>query len=232
VGILILARHGRSTANSKGVLAGRMPGVHLDDHGIAQAQAAGRRLVGIEVAAVASSPLDRCKETAKHITAQLSPRPPVRSDRRFTEVDYGDWTGLTLKKLAKEPLWGTVQRHPSAARFPEGESMGEMWSRATDAARTFVAGLTAGEGAVPIGLVVSHGDLIKAILADALGMHLDAFQRIVVDPGSLSVIRYTTERPYVIALNTHEGPMAELLRPWTTAHGPSSGATVGGSTGR
>lgn len=227
--IVVLARHGRSTANSEGVLAGRMPDVHLDETGVEQAKAAGRRLAGVDVAAVATSPMERCRETARHLRLEIASRPPVRVDRRFSEVDYGDWTGKKLTSLAKESLWGVVQRHPSAAAFPGGESMAGMAARAAAAGRAFAATLDE-QGPGAVGVAVSHGDVIKAILADALGMHLDLFQRIVVDPGSLSIVSYTAERPYVLAVNTHAGDLAEVLRPHRSKKGPRS--PVGGSTGR
>ena len=190
---VILARHGRTAANATGVLAGRTKGVHLDDAGIAQSQAAAERIAGLELAAVVTSPLERCRET----TRILAPGRRAISDRRLLECDYGDWTGQELKKLAKEKLWRTVQTQPSGARFPDGESLPEMSARAVAAIRDRDAAVEAESGENAVWLAVSHGDVLKAILADALGMHLDAFQRIVVDPASLSVVRYTPHRAFV-----------------------------------
>src|SRR3954453_8078387 len=119
---VILARHGRTSANSGGVLAGRTKGVHLDEHGVAQARAAAERLAGLPLAAVVTSPLERCRETAK----LMAPGLRAISDRRLLECDYGEWTGQEIKRLAKDKLWRTVQAQPSAARFPEGESLQEM----------------------------------------------------------------------------------------------------------
>jgi probable phosphomutase (TIGR03848 family) len=230
---LILARHGRTTANATGVLAGRSKGVHLDDHGIEQARAAGARLVGLPLAAVVSSPLERCRETAKELVAGLDPLPRVLTDRGLVECDYGDWTGRELRTLAKEPLWKTVQSHPSAAEFPAGESMAEMSSRAIAAARRWDARVGAEHGPDAVWLAISHGDVIKAILADALGIHLDAFQRIMVDPASMSVVRYTPLRPFVVTMNTHEGSLAHLRPPTRKrrTRKVSSDAAVGGGAG-
>jgi len=131
---LILARHGRTTANATGVLAGRSKGVHLDDKGVEQARAAAERLAGVPLAAVVSSPLERCRETSREIARRQEPVSKVRTDRGLVECDYGSWTGRELKTLAKEPMWRTVQSHPSAAVFPDGETMADMSARgvATD----------------------------------------------------------------------------------------------------
>ncbi len=142
-------------------------------------------------------------------------RPPSRAqtDRGLTECDYGEWQGRALKDLAKEKLWATVQAQPSAATFPGGESMVAMQARAVSAVRRRDALVEAEHGAGAVWLAVSHGDVIKSILADALGMHLDLFQRLHVDPASVSIIRYTATRPYVLATNTHAGDLSWLAPP-------------------
>ncbi len=206
---VILARHGRTSANASGVLAGRSRGVHLDDRGKEQATAAGDRLVGLSLAAVVTSPMERCRETAK----LLAPDAKVVAERRLTECDYGSWTGRPLKELGKEPLWRSVQAHPAGVVFPDGEPMAEMSRRGVAAVRDWDARLAAEHGPDAIWVAVSHGDVIKAILADALGMHLDAFQRIVVDPASLSVVRYTALRPFVVSVNSSSGSLAHLKPP-------------------
>ena len=226
---VILARHGRTSANAGGLLAGRTKGVHLDDAGTAQAQAAGDRLAGLELAAVVTSPLERCRQTAR----LLAPDAGVISDRRLLECDYGEWTGRELKHLAKEKLWRTVQAQPSGVRFPGGESLPEMSARAVAAVRDRDAALGESVGDHAVWLAVSHGDIIKAVLADALGMHLDAFQRIVVDPGSLSVVRYTPERAFVVTMNSHSGSLAHLAgKPSRRRRRATAGdAVVGGGAG-
>ena len=224
---VILARHGRTAANATGVLAGRSKGIHLDDTGTAQARAAAERLAGLDLALVVSSPLERCRETAR----LLAPRTRAVSDRRLLECDYGDWTGQELKRLSKDKLWRTVQAQPSAARFPGGESLQEMSARAVAAVRDRDAAVAAESGDHAVWVAVSHGDVIKAILADALGMHLDAFQRIAVDPGSLSVVRYTPHRAFVLTMNSGAGSLAHLAAKPRKRRTRSSDAVVGGGAG-
>jgi probable phosphomutase (TIGR03848 family) len=204
---VLLVRHGRTTANATGMLAGRTPGVRLDERGLAQAKSAGERLASVQLARIVTSPLERCRETASALRSKAHPKP--MADRALTECDYGDWQGQSLKTLAKEKLWATVQGQPSAATFPGGESMPAMMARAAAACRRHDAELADDD----VWLAVSHGDVIKAVLADALGLHLDLFQRIQVDPASISIVRYTSARPYVLALNTHAGDLGWLTPP-------------------
>jgi probable phosphomutase (TIGR03848 family) len=230
---LILARHGRTTANATGVLAGRSKGVHLDDKGVEQARAAAERLAGVPLAAVVSSPLERCRETSREIARRQEPVSKVRTDRGLVECDYGSWTGRELTTLAKEPMWRTVQSHPSAAVFPDGETMADMSARGVATVRRWDARVEAEHGADAVWVAVSHGDVIKAILADALGIHLDAFQRIMVDPASLSVVRYTPLRPFVVSMNTVAGDLSSLKPPARKRRSrrASSDAAVGGGAG-
>lgn len=227
---LILVRHGRTTANASGLLAGRTPGVRLDETGERQAERAAARIAAVPVVAVVTSPQERCKQTARAVTdAQRAAGRGLRArtERGLAECDYGDWQGRTLKELAQEPLWRTVQRQPSAAAFPGGESMVTMQHRAVAAVRRHDAAIAAEHGAGAVWVAVSHGDIIKAVLADALGMHLDLFQRLHVDPASVSVIRYTEDRPFVLASNTHDGDLSWLA----AAEERSSDAAVGGGAG-
>lgn len=196
---VILVRHGRTTANVDGVLAGWSPGVHLDDTGTAQAGALAERLRAVPLTHVVASPLERTLQTARPIAKGRGLK--ISRDRRLGECDYGDWTGRKLQKLAKDPLWPRVQAHPSAMVFPGGESMLQAQTRSVLACREWAARSHDVAGDQAVVAIVSHGDIIKSILADALGMHLDAFQRIVVDPGSVSVIRYTALRPFVERTN-------------------------------
>lgn len=218
---VILLRHGRTTANGSGILAGHQP-VELDEAGRAQAVAVGERLRGatIPLATVVSSPLLRCRQT---VEAAL-PGATVHEEGRLVECDYGDWSGRELKALAKQPLWQVVQAHPSAAVFPGGEAMADMAQRAVAAVRDWDARVTAEHGPDALWLACSHGDVIKAILADALGLHLDQFQRIQADPASLTVIRYTETRPFVLRLNDNGGKVDDLL----AKSGEDSDAPVGG----
>ncbi len=221
---VVLLRHGRSTANTAGVLAGRSPGVLLDDAGREQAEAVAARLAGISLDALVSSPMERCQQTLVPLAAATGL--PVRTEARLAEVDYGDWTGRALKDLGSEPLWRTVQAHPSAAVFPGGEGLAAVGVRAVAAIRDLVAEL----GPDAVVLVCSHGDVIKAVLADALGLHLDGFQRIVVAPASLSVVRYTPLRPFVERVND-SGELGSL-RPPTPPEPSADPSTDSDSTGR
>ena len=214
---VILVRHGRTSANVSGVLAGRTSGVRLDETGVTQVGRTAARLAPVPLARVVSSPLERCRQTAQAIARaqQTTPANRIRvvSDKGLTECDYGDWQGRPLKELAKEPLWKVVQTQPSAVTFPGGESLATMQARVVDAVRRRDAAIEAEHGPGAVWVAVSHGDLVKAVLADALGMHLDLFQRIHVDPASVSIVRYTAARPFVLATNTHDGDLSWLVPP-------------------
>jgi probable phosphomutase (TIGR03848 family) len=234
VATVLLVRHGL-TAMTGPVLAGHTPGVHLDERGRAQAAAVAERLRPVPLAAVVSSPLERCAETAAEVVAGRDGL-EVRTEPRLAEVRYGDWTGRPLKELAKQPLWKVVQQHPAAAVFPgpEGEGLAETQARAVAAVREWDASVTASAGPEAVWLACSHGDVIKALLADALGAHLDLFQRIVVDPCSVSVVRYTETRPFVLRMNDTGGDVAGLVPPRRRARrrrAPSGDAAVGGGAG-
>ncbi len=229
--LVLLVRHGRTAANATGTLAGWTPGVALDDKGREQAQALAVRLASVSLDAVVTSPLERCQETAEALLNERDlSRTPRHVDPQLGECHYGDWTGRELKALTKEPLWKAVQAHPSSVTFPGGESMRAMQTRAVDAIR----GWSAEFGDHATWAAVSHGDVIKAIVADALGLHLDQFQRIQIDPCSLTVIRYTELRPFVVRLNDTGGSV-DSLRPVPKRRGrrakASSDAAVGGGAG-
>jgi probable phosphomutase (TIGR03848 family) len=231
---VILVRHGRSTANADGVLAGWSPGVALDDIGRDQATALAARLSGLPLAAVVSSPLRRCRETVRPLL-DARPEIPFHTDERVGECRYGDWTGHKLGELTDEPLWTTVQRHPSAAVFPgpEGESIRAMQARAVDAVREWNERIEAQHGPDALYVLCSHGDIIKSLAADALGTHLDMFQRIAVDPSSITVLRYTPHRPFLLRLGD-TGDLTGLLprpKPEGEAGGAEEDAVVGGGTG-
>lgn len=226
---VILVRHGRSTANSAGVLAGRAEGVNLDATGLAQARAVGARLAPVPLRLAVSSPLERCLQTADAVLAPQEAPVPLEIDARITECDYGTWQGRQISDLVQEPLWRTVQEHPSHALFPSGESLRAMAARAVDGIRTLDARVDGEHGADAVWVAVSHGDVIKAVLADAHGTHLDHFQRIIVDPASVSIIRFTAAGPYVVASNTHGGDLSWLNSP---GRGGSTATVVpGGGAG-
>jgi probable phosphomutase (TIGR03848 family) len=227
---VILLRHGRSTSNVAHTLAGRSTGVELDEKGQVQARGVVDRLGAVTVQAIITSPLLRCKQTVAPLAAALNLTPTVED--RLVEVDYGDWTGREIKELLSEPLWKVVQQQPSAARFPGGEGLAQVQARAVAAVREHDRRLSEEHGGDCVWVACTHGDVIKSVLADALGTHLDAFQRIVADPASMSVVRYTELRPFVVHMN-HTGPdLSSVLSagPPAKPGGAASDAPVGGTT--
>jgi probable phosphomutase (TIGR03848 family) len=232
---VLLVRHGRTSANRSGILAGRSSGVELDAVGATQVADVGEQIVGVPLRALVSSPLRRCRQTSQALLAAREDGLTMTVEQGLTECGYGDWTGKSLRDLSKEKLWQTVQTQPSAVRFPGGESMSEMSARAVGAIRRWDERIAAEHGDDAVWVAVSHGDPIKAILADALGMHLDAFQRIMVDPASISIIRYTASRPYVVTSNSTTRDLAKVfaLPPKKTRRRstPKDDAAVGGGLG-
>ncbi len=230
--LVLVVRHGLTAATGT-ALSGRTPGISLDDRGQAQAEAIAERLAQVRVDAIISSPLERCAQTAAAIAGKQSDCGEVTVDERLIEVGYGDWTGQPLRKLSREPLWRVVQAHPSAVTFPGpgGENLPDIQRRAVAAIRDWNARL----GPEAVYLICSHADVIKAILADSLGLHLDLYQRIQIDPCSLSVIRYTPLRPFVERMNDTGGSVRALIRKdKTTAGSPAlrpGDAPVGGGAG-
>ncbi|SOJ55832.1 Phosphoserine phosphatase 1 [Mycobacterium simulans] len=233
---VLLLRHGRSTSNTAGILAGRSEGVDLDDKGRAQATGLIDRIGTLPIRAVVTSPLLRCRRTVEPLADALCLAPVIED--RLAEVDYGEWTGRKIGDLVNEPLWKVVQAHPSAAVFPGGEGLAQVQTRAVAAVRDHDRRLADQHGGDVLWLACTHGDVIKALIADAYGMHLDGFQRVTADPGSISVIRYTQLRPFVVHVN-HTGlrlsaglaaapPQQEKGQ--EKAQVPSSDAVVGGST--
>lgn len=223
---VILVRHGRSTANADGLLAGRADGVGLDQIGRDQAAQTGERLAAVPLVGVVSSPLERCQQTAQFILDRQAGTPHAPVDPDLTECDYGQWQGRMLSDLATEELWSVVQSQPSAVVFPGGESMAAMQARSVAAIRRRDAAFEAEYGAEAAWVAVSHGDIIKSILADALGMHLDLFQRINVGPASVSIVRYGASRPSVLATNTDAGDLS-----WLAHTVQADDAPVGGGAG-
>jgi probable phosphoglycerate mutase len=230
--LVLVVRHGLTAATGN-ALSGRTPGIPLDDRGRAQAAAIAARLSQVRLDAIISSPLERCAQTATAIAGQQTTCDEVTIDDRLIEVGYGDWTGQSLRKLAREPLWRVVQAHPSAVTFPGpgGETLPDIQRRAVTAIRDWNGRL----GHEAVYLICSHADVIKAILADSLGLHLDLYQRIQIDPCSLSVIRYTPLRPFVERMNDTGGSVTSLIRKDKAAAGVPAlqpgDAPVGGGAG-
>ncbi|MGO9353167.1 MAG: histidine phosphatase family protein, partial [Mycobacterium sp.] len=207
---VILLRHGRSTSNTAGVLAGRSEGVDLDDKGREQAAGLIDRIGELPIRAVVSSPMLRCRRTVEPLAEALCLEPLI--DDRFSEVDYGEWTGRKIGELAKEPLWSVVQAHPSAAVFPGGEGLAQVQARAVAAVREHDRRLAQEHGGDVLWLACTHGDVIKSVIADAYGIHLDGFQRVTADPASVSVVRYTPLRPFVLHVNHTGARLSAALR--------------------
>ena len=224
---VILLRHGRSVSNTAHTLAGRSEGVELDAKGVSQADALVERLAGLPITALVRSPLLRCRLTLEPLAAALGLEPLI--DERLSEVDYGQWTGRQLGELVKEPLWTVVQQQPSAAVFPDGEGLAQVQARAVAAVRDHDRRLADEHGADVLWVACTHGDVIKSVVADALGAHLDSFQRITADPASMSVIRYTPARPFVVHVNHTGAELASALRT-PPPGGEVTDAVVGGST--
>lgn len=227
--LVVLIRHAHSVANGSGILAGRTEGIHLSPAGKKQARELARRLGDIPIKSLRSSPLERCEETIapwlKKAIAK-NPKLALQMDSDLSEVDYGHWTGRKLRALSKEPLWETVQEQPSKVTFPEGESLSAVQDRAMTA---LYKGLDKrGRGHV---ILVSHGDVLKSIIASALNMHLDEFQRIVVDPASISILDYSSSKPRLVLMNDSRAnlnPELFLAQPKRLLVGGGAGHTSKG----
>ena len=207
---LVLIRHAHSEANAAGILSGRLPNVHLSEKGLKQSEDLALRLGNFQVSNLRISPMERCFETiAPWINSIVLPNNPKFSpiiDQELTEVDYGSWSGKNLAVLSKNRLWKTVQESPSRMYFPNGEGIAQMQSRAMKSAHESISTKSKGSA-----VIVSHGDVIKSIVASALGMHLDEFQRIVIDPASVSILDYSTIKPRVLLLNDSRSVITELV---------------------
>ncbi|GAB3450744.1 histidine phosphatase family protein [Phycicoccus ginsengisoli] len=227
---VILVRHGHSTSNGDGTLAGRTPGIHLSDRGREQVARLAERFAGTEPARLVTSPLERCRETAEAIAAVVGADVVVEED--LQECAYGAWTGRRLAELAKEPLWSTVQDDPASARFPDddryaAESLAQMSDRVVRAVQRHDAEVREANGDNALWVAVTHGDLVKAVLAEATGAGLGRFQRYTADPASVSVVRYGGRHTFLLAAND----LAPDLSRFRTEEAPAADAAVGGGAG-
>lgn len=208
---LVLIRHAHSQSNASGVLSGRLPNIHLSEKGIKQSQQLSERLGNFAVAQLRVSPMERCFETISpwlnDVVLKNSPDFEPIIDPSLNEVDYGHWSGKKLISLARKKEWRTVQESPSRMYFPGGEGIAQMQSRAMSVVHE-LAKLPDSKTAV----IVSHGDVIKSIVASALGTHLDEFQRIIIDPASVSVLDYSGIKPRVLLLNDTRAVVTDLLQ--------------------
>jgi probable phosphoglycerate mutase len=201
-----LIRHAHSTANAAGVLSGQLPNVHLSNSGQEQAERLAERLGKLTIAEVQLSPMDRCSETLAPWLAKYGKSVTVISQPNLVEVDYGNWSGKKLATLSRTKLWRKVQGQPSAVTFPQGESLAQMQVRAMKTVHDFF------ESNLELTIMVSHGDVIKSIVASSLGMHLDDFQRIVIDPASITILESSGGSIRLTRLNDSDSSVSELLQ--------------------
>jgi probable phosphomutase (TIGR03848 family) len=207
---IILVRHSRSTANTAGVLAGQAPGISLDEVGQNQAQGLIARIGDVEISRTISSPLQRCIETISP-WHQSHGKSAIEIDDNFIESNYGSWTGQNLSDLAKEPLWKEVQKQPSKVTFPNGESFQEMFSRVSEGLDKVIENLGDEDNVI----IVSHGDIIKLAIAKVLDLPIDNFQKLVIDPASISIVKVEKDgdlkRTALISMNESGTPLTKLL---------------------
>ena len=204
---ILLIRHAHSTANERGILAGRTKGVVLTEHGTQQAIQLAQRLVNVPIAKIHISPLERCHLTINPLLKKIpvKSRPKIVISEDLSEVDYGKWTGKKLSALYREKLWKVVQDRPSAMYFPNGEGLAEVQARAMRAVH-------AAARETGLQIIVSHGDVIKSIVAAVLGTHIDNFQKIIIDPASITVLDYDGRDFRILTLNNTDNPIAELAK--------------------
>lgn len=200
---IYLVRHA-VTSHTGSKLTGWMEGVHLTEEGRSQAEGTADLLADVPFKAIYSSPIDRTIETARIIA--LRHKLDVKINEQIGEVRYGKWTNRSLKSLVRTKLWATIQRWPSAVRFPEGETLREVQARAVDG----IEQLRETHPRDPI-CCVSHGDTIKLIVAHYLGVHIDLFQRIFIGPASVSVLNVSSYGPQVLSLNAMPVPRPGLV---------------------
>jgi probable phosphoglycerate mutase len=192
---ILLVRHAVNDFVKTGRLAGWTPGVHLNEEGLAQAEALGQRLVDAPIDQIYASPLERTMETAQAVQ-QHHPHLAIASHPGIGEVRYGDWEGMAISALQGRKMWQVVQQTPSRAYFPNGETMRGVQERAVNAIEELVV-----RHPRQLVVVVSHADLIKMLVAHYMGTHLDQFQRIVISPASITTLMLGYGRPYVVSVN-------------------------------
>lgn len=219
---LVFIRHAHSTANDAGILSGQLPGVSLSKKGAKQALELVERLGASSFDSARISPLQRCEET---ITPWLKSKyskglKSFHIDDALIEMDYGSWSGRKLSSLSREKMWKEIQERPSTVKFPQGERMKAMQKRAltsvTDALEEKKNGTH---------LFVSHGDVLKAVVASLLKMKLDDFQSLVIDPASVTVIDFDGSKSRLLAFNDSHSPIA----PMTTMEKSTKALLGGGS---
>jgi len=227
---ILLLRHAHSVANENGILAGRKPGISLSNRGLAQAKELATRLQGITFSQIRISPLERCSATVHPLISSFEKsvlkKTTIEIDEDLVEVDYGKWTGKKLAGLSRTKDWKVVQETPSAMYFPGGEGLLDVQTRAMRALNKIAR--SAGTEAK---LLVSHGDVIKAIVASVLGTHLDHFQKIVIDPASITILDYNGRDFRVLTLNNYASPITSFIEK-KSAKSANFKALLGGGAGR
>ncbi len=219
---LVFLRHAHSSANDAGILSGQLPGVSLSTKGKKQAAQLVERIGSSNFDSVRISPLQRCEET---ITPWLNSKyskgiKTYQIDDALIEMDYGSWSGRKLSSLSREKLWKEIQNRPSTVQFPQGERMRAMQKRALSSVFASIEEKKNGTH-----LFVSHGDVLKAIVASLLKMKLDDFQSLVIDPASLTVIDFDGEKSRLLAFNDSHSPLAPM-----TSMEKSTKALIGGGS--
>lgn len=205
---IILLRHAHSVANESGILAGRKPGIDLSEIGRAESKRLIPRLSGVDINHIYVSPLERCSQTVSPLlkSKDSSRIQTMTLDDRIIEMDYGKWSGRKLSSLSREKLWSDIQAHPSKVTFPEGESFKAMRKRAMNLIGEILT--KRGNGNF---LIVSHGDVIKVITASLLGMKIDNFQSLTVDPASITVFKGDSDNVRMVAFNDTESALTSII---------------------
>ena len=219
---LVFIRHAHSTANDAGILSGQLPGISLSTKGRKQAEELVERLGASTFDSIRVSPMQRCEETiSPWINSKYSKgMKSYRIDESLIEMNYGSWSGRKLSSLSREKMWKEIQERPSSVQFPDGERMKSMQKRAISGVMAALAEKKNGTH-----LFVSHGDVLKAIVASLLKMKLDDFQSLVIDPASVTIIDFDGSKSRLLAFNDSHSPIAPM-----TAMEKSTKALLGGGT--
>lgn len=197
---ILLIRHGENDYVKKGKLAGRLPDIHLNDKGQSQAETLAIALADKPIKAIYTSPLDRTIETAAPIAKALGLKVIKRAG--LSEVDFGSWQDKTLKQLARQKLWKLVQERPSRARFPDGESFSEAQLRIANE----IENINSMHKSKDLIICVGHSDMIKLAVAYFIGLPIDQFQSLVVQPASVTTLQISNTRSRLVNLNSHPSP--------------------------
>jgi probable phosphomutase (TIGR03848 family) len=207
LGTVILIRHARSVANSENILAGQTPGVRLDSVGVEQSKKLAEVLGELPITSVYVSPLERCMATIEPWLSKYGSQTPVHSDPRIIEPDYGRWSGRKLDELALDPLWNSVQNNPQEVIFPSGERFADVWERVKSFFET-IKEVASGQENI---IVVSHGDIIKFLIANLLNIEFQNFQTLSVEPASISIAILSKENSKLIQFNRSDEPISEVI---------------------